>query len=289
MFARQLERLSALWSRQKLDAWDASGIQDGWFDAHFHHAANVVAEWVGVERLKAGRLLDFGCGDGITMLALMLRHGVRQAHGVDVSRTHLNLGKLALREIGLRQLPAGLSFTRIDPGQPVVAQQRFDIIMSWSTFEHVRTDYLEGIFSNLHDVLAPDGVFFLQISPLFYSPFGSHLGRFNLPPWAHLLWTDDALRRAVFDFAGELPTDEIEENFHTRGLDGYKHFVLKEYDELNRLTGSNLIARVQACGFDLVREGYGPTSIQPPEQLLQRYSRRDLIDEEIVLLFKRRA
>ncbi len=48
--------------------------------------------------------------------------------------------------------------------------------MSWSTFEHVQRDQLAPIFRDLlHACLRPGGYFFVQIEPLFYSPFGSHL------------------------------------------------------------------------------------------------------------------
>jgi 2-polyprenyl-3-methyl-5-hydroxy-6-metoxy-1,4-benzoquinol methylase len=269
--------------------WSGDAIKDAWFDAHFHHAANAVAEWVGEDRIRNGRLLDFGCGDGITMLALVLRYQARRAMGVDVSCTHAGLAELARREIGLRRLPPNLAFQRIVAGERIVSEAPFDVIMSWSTFEHVDLRYLDGILRNLHDLLAPDGVFFLQISPLFHSPQGSHLGRFQLPDWAHLLWSREQLEQAVMAFQGELPTDEIEENFHTRDFASYKRFVLKEYDELNRLTGAELIQRLAANGFEVVRHDDGKVRKQPPPELLARYALDDLQNEEILLLLRKKA
>ncbi|RYF47726.1 MAG: SAM-dependent methyltransferase, partial [Comamonadaceae bacterium] len=64
--------------------WDAKRISDEWFRAHFEYASDVVNHWVGgVLDLRTARLLNFGCGDGITDLSLVLRHGATAIHGVD--------------------------------------------------------------------------------------------------------------------------------------------------------------------------------------------------------------
>ncbi len=269
--------------------WDDGHIRDAWFEAHFHYATDVVADWVGLDRLRSGRTLDFGCGDGITGLGLILRHGARSVLGIDVSATHRGLPKLAQREIGLRRLPANLQFQRITPGQPFKPAHQADVIMSWSTFEHIEWPYMAGVLDNLHQVLADDGVFFLQINPLFYSPQGSHLGRFQLPAWAHLLMTPDELLQAVAAFSGDIPEDEVEENFHKRDFATYKEFVLDEYRKLNKLTTSQLIAQLQLHGFEVVREHFGQVSQMPPPALLAAHTEHDLRTEEVRLLIRKRA
>lgn len=268
--------------------WSAAQIRDAWFEAHFHYAADVVAEWVGAERLARGPMLDFGVGDGITGLSLLLRHGAHSVHGVDVSDTHKGLPKLAWREIGLARLPPTLQFERIAPGQVFAQGRRFDSIMTWSTFEHIEWPYMDAILQNLHQVLADDGVFFLQINPLYYAPQGSHLGRFQLPAWAHLLMTPQQLEDAVGAFSGQIPKDELEENFFKRDFDSYKDFVLDEYRKLNRLTTSQLVEALQRHGFEVVREAYGKVEQVPPPELLAQYSLHDLQTEEVRLLLKKR-
>ena len=63
-----------------LAPWDAQRISDEWFRAHFEYAADVVHHWVGgVLDVRSAKLLNFGCGDGITDLALVLRHGATAA------------------------------------------------------------------------------------------------------------------------------------------------------------------------------------------------------------------
>lgn len=268
--------------------WSGAQIRDAWFEAHFHYAADVVAEWIGAEQLHRGLLLDFGGGDGITPLALLLRHGANAALGVDVSSTHKGLPALAWREIGLARLPAALRFQRIAPGQPFGTGLRAQSIMSWSVFEHIEWPYMDGVLANLHRVLADDGVFFLQINPLYHAPQGSHLGRFQLPAWAHLTMGPQELEEAVMAFQGEIPAEEVEENFHTRDFAAYKAFVLDEYRKLNRITTSELRAALERNGFEVLREAFGQVAQEPPAALLERHSRHDLVTEEVRLLLRKR-
>jgi SAM-dependent methyltransferase len=267
--------------------WSDGNIKDAWFESHFHYAADVVAQWLGPGKLTQAHILNFGCGDGITDLGLILRHQARQITGVDISKTYLGLGQLAAREIGLRRLPRELTFQRISAGASFDLASPCDLIITWSTFEHIELAYMKGILANLHRVLQPDGLFFLQINPLYFSPFGSHLSRFKLPPWAHLLWSQEQVIQTVMDFAGDIPSDEVEENFHTRDFTAYKQFVLSEYQQLNQLTSSQLVQLLKENGFAVIREAFGQVNLSPPPALSSRFSEHDLLTDEIRLLLKK--
>ena len=159
-----------------LARWDAGRITDEWFRAHFEYAADVVQHWMGnVLDLPTARLLNFGCGDGITDLALVLRHGATAIHGVDIRREYAKLPRIAREQLGMSRIPAALTFETITPSAPLAGKRPLvDGIMSWSTFEHVQRDQLAPIFHDLYACLRPGGYFFIQIEPLFYSPYGSH-------------------------------------------------------------------------------------------------------------------
>ena len=182
-----------------LAPWDAARITDEWFRAHFDYAADVVHQWMGSALdVRTARLLNFGCGDGITDLALVLRHGATAIHGVDIRREYTKLPRIAREQLGMARIPAALTFETIAPSAPLAGRHAgVDGIMSWSTFEHVQRDQLLPILRDLHACLRPGGVFFLQIEPLFYSPFGSHLRRYIETPWQHLLVPGEALWRAI--------------------------------------------------------------------------------------------
>jgi SAM-dependent methyltransferase len=284
-FSRLCQYFSPLGSAD----WDRHKIQDEWFRAHFNYAADVVAEWMGADHLASGPVLDFGCGDGITLLSLILQHHIPQTLGVDISRTHEGLAQLAKNELGLRRLPHQLRFQRILAGEKLPIQQRFASIFSWSTFEHITRDQIPGILANLHELLVDNGLLFIQINPLYYSPMGSHLGRFGLPPWAHLSWPAERVREAVMQFKGQIPEEELEENFLTRSEAEYKTFVLNEYDALNRINCDELQALLLQQGFDVVREQRCEVAIDPPAELLTRFSREDMKTEELRILLRRKS
>ena len=247
-------------------------------------AADVVAEWLGATVLVEGRLLDFGCGDGITALGLVQRHGAKNVLGVDISLTQKKLATLAKRELALGRLPRKLQLKVIEPGESLSDKFSVDAICSWSTFEHIDLNLIDGILADLYAMLPKGGRFFLQINPLYYSPSGSHLGRFELPYWAHLLWDEQTVKDAVLGFAGNIPAEELEENFHARTLDEYKLFIFEEYLKLNKITVPELKARLMRVGFRLEREEAGSVSFAPPDVLLEKYPYADLVTDDIKLL-----
>lgn len=272
--------------------WDAAKITDEWFRAHFEYAADVVNHWLGsVVDLKTARLLQFGCGDGITDLALVLRHGAHAIHGIDVRQEYAKLPRIASEQLGMTRIPAALSFQTIKPSAALRGQAPlYDGIMSWSTFEHVQRDQLLPILSDLCACLKPGGYFFLQIEPLFYSAFGSHLRRYDDVPWHHLLVDEDALWQVIDSYDGELNPDEVDFGFADFGPEGYKRFVFKEYRELNRLTADELVDIAQQAGFVVARQErrtYEPAPV--PEVLLAQYPRELLINNEIFLLLQKPA
>ena len=266
--------------------WDAKHITDEWFRAHFDYAADVVQHWVGgVLDLPTARLLNFGCGDGITDLALMLRHGATAIHGVDIRREYAKLPRIAREQLGMSRIPAGMTFETIQPGAPLAGRQPLvDGIMSWSTFEHVQRDQPAPIFSDLYACLRPGGYFFIQIEPLFYSPFGSHLRRYIETPWQHLLVSEDDLWRAIEQHKGPMAADEVDFGFADFGVDGYKKFVFNEYRALNLLTADELVEITTSAGFKLVRQERRSVDMEIPQALRGKYPDELLLNNEIFLL-----
>lgn len=272
--------------------WSAQGITDAWFKAHFEYAADVVHAWLSpVVDVRSARMLQFGCGDSITDLALALRHGARHIHGVDIRREYEKLPRIAREQIGLQRLPAALSFQTIAPGTPLRGTAPpYDVLMSWSTFEHVQRDLLLPILQDLHACLRPGGYFFLQIDPLYYSAFGSHLGRYDPVPWHHLLVDDATLWQVVEQCEGPMPADEVDFSFEDVGPQGYKRFVFDEYLALNRLTADELLTLLNQAGFDVVRQERRHSEPEPiPGVLLEKYPRELLTNNEIVLLLQKTA
>jgi len=273
-------------------AWDAARIQDAWFRAHFYHAADTAAHWLGqVLDLSKARLLNFGCGDGITDLSLVLRHGAGHIHGVDIRREYAKLARIARAQLGMRRLPAALRFETIVANTPLAGRHaNYDGLLSWSTFEHVQRDQVLPILRDLWYCLRPGGVFFLQIEPLFYSPWGSHLRRYGIAPWQHLLASEEELWRMIEAYDGPLNAEEVDFGFADFGVQGYKQFVFKEYRALNRLRADELVQLAGEAGFCVLREQRHHIDDLPlPQELRQRYPEPLLRNNEILLLLGRPA
>lgn len=274
-----------------LSPWDARHISDEWFRAHFDYAADVVNQWVGsAVDIRTARLLNFGCGDGITDLSLVLRYGATAIHGVDIRKEYAKLPRIAREQLGMRRIPAALTFETIVPGARLADRHGgMDGIMSWSTFEHVQRDQLLPILQDLHACLRPGGVFFLQIEPLFHSPYGSHLRRYDEVPWHHLLVPEEALWNTVEAHEGLINAEEVDFGFADFGVEGYKRFVFKEYQQLNRLTADELVDLVRRAGFSVEKQERRSVEIAPPPELLARYSDEVLRNNEIFLLLRKGA
>jgi hypothetical protein len=269
--------------------WDAGHITDEWFRAHFEYAADVVNHWVGgVLDIPSARFLNFGCGDGITDLSLVLRYGATSIHGVDVRREYQKLPRIAREQLGMRRVPVALTFETIQSGDALANKGvQYDGIMSWSTFEHVRRDQLATILADLHACLRPGGYFFIQIEPLYFSPYGSHLRRYDDTPWHHLLATEDELWKVIERHQGPIDPAEVDFGFADFGVEGYKRFVFNEYKALNRLTADELVQFAQGAGFSVAREERRTVDMPVPDALLSQYPRDWLVNNEIFLLLRK--
>ena len=275
-------------SQSKLPHWSSENITDQWFKDHFEGAAPIIHEWLSAEMEMAGAsLLDFGCGDGITDLAIALKYRPKNIIGVDITSTFTRLDEIAARQIGLKRLPKNLSFQKIAPGQGLVHILKVDAIFTWSTFEHIERPFLDMVVADLFDLLQQGGLFFLQIEPLYCSPFGSHLGRFIKQPWAHLLLDEETLKRTVFGYSGDIPANEKEYNFYVRTFNEYRAFIYGEFLKLNKLTAGEVVDLFCSHGFKKIRKESYQVALPVPDILMEKYPEEDLLTNEIRLLLQK--
>ena len=268
--------------------WTDQQITDEWFASHFRYAADIVNEALSpLLDPSASSLLDFGCYDGITGLGLALRHEWKRVLGVDVDPGFRALPRLAREQLRMERLPQALEFRRIEPNESLAPIGSVEAIMSWSVFEHVDRSILDSVVADFHTVLVPGGYCFVQVDPLFYSPQGSHLGRFAVEPWAHLRMADQDLERFVMAApTGTVPPDEITEQFRSMSFDEYKRFIFRHYLELNRVTADELVALFTRNGFSLVWQKRRRTDEPVPDDLRRRYDDDLLRTCEIFALFR---
>ena len=261
---------------------------NAWFAAHFEHVPSVLASFL--ERhlaLRGARLLDLGCGDGIVDLAMALRWGPARMLGVDIESTWRHLERIARKELRIDGWPGNLAFRTISPGESLVPFGPFDAIFSWSAFEHFDRALVPSVLRDCREALRPGGLLFVQVEPLYYSPYGSHLHRFGQAPWAHLSSSEAEVENLVNSYSGAIPPEDREINFEIRPFEEYKRFIFAEYLKLNRLTAQELADWVRAAGFEVLQERRNRVANTPPPHLLARHSLADLLTNEIMLLARR--
>jgi len=210
-------------------------------------------------------ILDFGCGAGIAAASIALRHPQSRISGFDVTPVDREALARLFDQQARQALPPNIEYLP----EFSAAEPAYDLIYAWSVFEHVRESDLISVCRGIKAALKPDGVFFMQIDPLYFSPRGSHLYRFFKTPWHHLTQSIDELRAVVC--APEA------------GAAGAREW--QQFIELNRLTGRQIIDYAQQSGLRLIREQFFSTDLQPPGPLLDIYQSNVLTTVGLYALF----
>jgi ubiquinone/menaquinone biosynthesis C-methylase UbiE len=194
-----------------------------WFWDHYASAADQIVEFFaggGVE-LKGRAVADIGCGDGIMALGVAQRAGPARLVGYDVNAVDVELLTARAREHEVAQsLPSNLRFELSEPTTLPAADESFDIVYTWSAFEHVGDP--PALFREIRRILRPEGVLMLQLWPFYYSSHGSHLWEWFPEPYHHLVQDDDEIASAM--------------RASGRHTSEWTEYMLGEYRTLNRVT-----------------------------------------------------
>lgn len=208
----------------------------GWFREHFDDAATQIIDFLqgdGIE-LEGKDVADIGSGDGIIDLGVFLRAAPSRLVGFDIAETDPErLLDFARRETVAQALPAGLEFRLSEATRLPAEDNCFDVIFSWSTFEHVAepTDLLRDI----HRVLRPHGVLMIQLWPFYYSQHGSHLWQYFPEGFVQLLRDDAEIDELVHADPGPEPE--------------WAERLLAEFRSCNRITLDGLQTALLGAGF----------------------------------------
>lgn len=120
----------------------------------------------------------------------------------------------------------------------------FDLILSLSTFEHLRDG--PRVLREMHRVLRPGGSALVSFEPVWTCAYGHHLHHLPgvarlIPPWAHLLCAPESLRAAL---GPGWPTDA------PLSLDAVLHSIYAA-DFINRRPGRELLRWFQESEFEI--------------------------------------
>ncbi len=213
-----------------------------WFFQHFDHASRTAIEYVcGDSRLMRGRVLDVGCGDGVTDLGIALRYGPKELIGIDPFKGFERLPQiLADHHLGHMAMPKNLKFMTEDGNALPFPDNSFDALISWGSVEHMAGGY-DRALNEMRRVLKPDGLLFIAPG-LFYSNIGHHLGEFSTEPFFHLTHTHDEVRDIVFNSTPQF--------MDRSGLFAKREEYWQWYNELNKITVPKFDEELRALGFE---------------------------------------
>lgn len=225
---------------------------DPWWDDHYDRAADQLLDFLredGVE-LRGVRVADIGCGDGIIDLGVAHKSECAAFVGFDINP--VDVGALAARaqSNGVPPPPASLSFVRCDETGLPAPDDDFDVVVSWSAFEHIADP--DTVCAEVRRVLRPDGVLFVQLWPFFGSEHGSHLEEWWPEGWVQHRLDPDTIAREMRQRPGHDPA--------------WVETKIRDYRELNRITLDRLWSALRNVGFRPCRvELLTHTVLLPPE------------------------
>lgn len=247
-----------------------------WFFRHFDHAGPVVTSYMlGDSPMLKGRILDVGCGDGITDLSIALREQPTELVGIDPFGGYARLLEVARENhLSLDALPSNLRFVNADANHLPFPDDSFDVVISWGSVEHIAGGYLQAL-REIKRVLKPDGLLFIHPG-LYYSNFGHHLGEFSSEPFFHLTKSHAELEKLVL----ESEPARMDRAGHVATPAEYWQW----FNELNPITVSGFEAQLRTLEFDFYRAALRcEDRIEYTHAALQDYSMIDLSVAELYL------
>lgn len=131
-------------------------------------------------RIEGKVVIDFGCGEGTEAVEMALR-GATRVIGIDIRQDALRVARQKAAAAGVEN---ACCFT-------ISTQEAADIIVSLDAFEHYQDPL--SILRTMSSLLRPDGEVLVSFGPTWRHPLGGHL--FSVFPWAHLLFSEEALLR----------------------------------------------------------------------------------------------
>ena len=229
-----------------------------WFWDHYDNAAGEVISFLDGEGggLTGRSVADVGCGDGIIDLGLMHKAQPEVLDGFDVNLTDSgHLLNRAKQEGVCDELPGNLHFHASAPKRLPSEDHQYDVVVSWSAFEHIAEPI--SILGEIHRIMRPDGLFFLQLWPFYHSSGGSHLWDWFDDPFPNLTRHEDEVVAALR--ADPKPSTE------------WTEYMLDEYRHLNQITLDELQRCILAAGMAVRKFEILTHAVHVPLEL-QRYS-----------------
>jgi ubiquinone/menaquinone biosynthesis C-methylase UbiE len=267
---RLRRRVRALRERPR-DPWPSVGGTT-WFDDHFDAAADDVIAFLAGDGLSLEGLevADVGAGDGIIDLGLALKTKPARLVGYDINPTDTaKLLEQARKHRVASELPSNLEFIQSEPTKIPAADDSFDVVVTWSTFEHVADP--PALLHEIKRILRPQGLLFLQLWPFYHSEHGGHLWEW-FPGEAFV-----ALRYSRDEIAATMRTNP-------QGEADWVERRLEDFETLNRINLNDLQQAITEAGFHIGKVEVLTNVVHLPRGLDRKFPLTDLMTAGVKLL-----
>ncbi len=173
--------------------------------------------------LKGKVIVDFGCGEGLEAID-MVAHGAVGVIGVDIRETILAQA---------RQHASDALITHRCEFTTTPSLSDADAIVSIDAFEHFADP--SEVLDVMYRLLVPGGFVVASFGPTWFHPYGGHL--FSIFPWAHLLFSEEALIRWRSDFKtdGARSFGEVEGGLNQMTIRRFEALIGKSQFQVDQL------------------------------------------------------
>ena len=146
--------------------------------------------------IRGKTVIDFGCGTGAEAVE-MAEAGAKRVLGIDIRESFLDTARKRAAAASVSDRCAFMT----------TPDELADVVVSLDSFEHFEDPDL--ILRIMDQYLAPDGKVIATFGPTWYHPLGGHL--FSVFPWAHVVFSENALLRWRKSFHPEQTARTFEE------------------------------------------------------------------------------
>lgn len=214
---------------------------DAWISSHFFTVPEETVQFCG-NIFSGAKVLNVGCGEMLADFGL-LRLRPTSITGLDIAphpANHIEQVAEKLSRHGLHPEPGyaeTLSYVSYDGEQFPFEDETFDVIFSWSSFEHITN--VPKVLLEIRRVMKPHSKAFIQVYPWYRHFHGSHLTDWIPEPFFHLKRQNDWVFDHLSKVARENPKDEP-------FLIGH---MWPEYVALNRISARDFYRHILQAGF----------------------------------------
>jgi len=192
------------------------------------------------------KILDLGCGDMLADVGLLGR-APKQITGLDVAFHEWDVVERAVRVVSEAGFPvpqdyaSRMSYVPYNGTKFPFADNQFDLIISWSAFEHI--PQVREVLDEMRRVVKPQGRAFVQVYPWFHCYWGSHLSDYIDEAYFHLRRPAEWVLAQLQNYVAA----------HPEQGDFILGHMWSEYRKLNRYSAQLFLRDAMDAGFSIER------------------------------------